>query len=363
MVRDIPGKKESADFQDMEIEETCNSEQELESSARCWRLKHFWNSHVRPFQQPQNSASEDSDEYLPGENRHERPTVNEVRKQVGMGRQPGPHIGIYGWRKRCLYLLILILLVVVIFNLALTLWVINVMEFNANGMGELRIVPEGIQLSGKAYVLDTLLASSIRSRLGQALSLETSHNLTVQTRDRLGHISSMLYVGPDKVECLAPGFKVSDPHGRTLFSADKNEVVVGADVLKVTGFGGAVFDGSVQTPLIRARPGSDLTLESATRTLQIQAPAGVTIDSRAGDITASCLSDLKLESIDGAIKLEAGSVLLPGLKTASTTQRSGGGRNQVDGSIYQLCVCGNGKLFLSAADGHCATDNEALICR
>lgn len=40
-------------------------------------------------------------------------------------------IGIYGWRKRCLYILILVLLVMVIVNLALTLWVLKVMEFSS----------------------------------------------------------------------------------------------------------------------------------------------------------------------------------------------------------------------------------------
>lgn len=40
-------------------------------------------------------------------------------------------IGIYGWRKRCLYALMLGLLIVVIINLALTLWVLKVMEFSS----------------------------------------------------------------------------------------------------------------------------------------------------------------------------------------------------------------------------------------
>jgi hypothetical protein len=39
-------------------------------------------------------------------------------------------IGIYGWRKRCLYLLILIITVITIINLALTIWVMHVMNFN-----------------------------------------------------------------------------------------------------------------------------------------------------------------------------------------------------------------------------------------
>nr|CAD7405306.1 unnamed protein product [Timema poppensis] len=40
-------------------------------------------------------------------------------------------VGIYGWRKRFLYLLILGLMVMVIVNLALTLWVLKVMEFSS----------------------------------------------------------------------------------------------------------------------------------------------------------------------------------------------------------------------------------------
>ncbi|KAL3266382.1 hypothetical protein HHI36_010559 [Cryptolaemus montrouzieri] len=40
-------------------------------------------------------------------------------------------IGIYGWRKRCLYVLILVLLIMVIVNLTLTLWVLKVMEFSS----------------------------------------------------------------------------------------------------------------------------------------------------------------------------------------------------------------------------------------
>lgn len=40
-------------------------------------------------------------------------------------------LGIYGWRKRCLYVLILGLLIMVIINLALTLWVLKVMEFSS----------------------------------------------------------------------------------------------------------------------------------------------------------------------------------------------------------------------------------------
>lgn len=42
-------------------------------------------------------------------------------------------IGIYGWRKRCIYGFILTLLIMVILNLALSFWILKVMEFSPVG--------------------------------------------------------------------------------------------------------------------------------------------------------------------------------------------------------------------------------------
>lgn len=39
-------------------------------------------------------------------------------------------IGIYGWRKRCLYLFVLLLIIILVVNLALTIWILRVMWFN-----------------------------------------------------------------------------------------------------------------------------------------------------------------------------------------------------------------------------------------
>ncbi|KAL4601524.1 zeta-sarcoglycan [Arapaima gigas] len=53
--------------------------------------------------------------------------------QPGQLQKPGAPpvypVGIYGWRKRCLYFFILLLLVTMIVNLALTIWILKVMNF------------------------------------------------------------------------------------------------------------------------------------------------------------------------------------------------------------------------------------------
>ncbi|CAL1298754.1 unnamed protein product, partial [Larinioides sclopetarius] len=73
-------------------------------------------------------------------------------------------IGIYGWRKRCLYFLVIILFSMVIINLALTIWIIRVMDFSINGMGRLRIFRDGLRLEGRSHFLHTIYAAKIQSR-------------------------------------------------------------------------------------------------------------------------------------------------------------------------------------------------------
>ena len=44
-------------------------------------------------------------------------------------------IGIYGWRKRCLYCFVLLLMITAIVNLALTVWILKVMDFSVVSSG------------------------------------------------------------------------------------------------------------------------------------------------------------------------------------------------------------------------------------
>lgn len=125
-------------------------------------------------------------------------------------------------------------------------------------MGQLKIVPGGLQLSGQALFLDLLRASTIRSRHGQPITIESSKNFSINTRDYEGRVDNQLFLGHDKLEVMAHHFKILDTHGAVLFAADRNEVIIGANALHVEGDGGIIFRESVQSPLIRAEPGKEL---------------------------------------------------------------------------------------------------------
>ncbi|XP_070169107.1 zeta-sarcoglycan isoform X2 [Polyergus mexicanus] len=280
----------------------------------------------------------------------------------------GFRLGVYGWRKRCLYSLVLTLMVIVILNLALTVWLLKVMGFSSEGIGSLKVVPGGIVLRGQATVLDALVASNLRSQQGKNLVLESWSNFTASARSHDGRLLARLTVGEDRVDCVSRGFRITDPRGGVLFSADREQVIVGAEMLRVTGEGGAVFQGSVQTPLVRGESGRGLRLESATRSLKISAPERIAIESWASEISASCLTDLKLHSGHGAIRLDAKSIYMKGLKTAMPVQQqqqhsgrsSSPHQSQRETTIYQLCACASGKLFLARPEASCQADKS--IC-
>ncbi|KAH8273459.1 hypothetical protein KR018_002033 [Drosophila ironensis] len=272
------------------------------------------------------------------------------------------YLGLIGWRKKCLYTLLLLLMLLIITNLVLTLWIIKVMEFSTEGMGQLKIVPGGIQLTGQAIIMDMLRASTIRSRPGQPLSIESSRNFTINTRDANGLIENHLFLGHDKFECLAKSFRINDTNGRSLFSVNRDEVTVGAHSLRIEGEGGAVFRESVQTPHIRAEPGRELRLESPTRQLEMTAAKDINFQSRAGGIEIVALEDVKFRALDGSLRLESSKILMPNLRTAQPPIMGTAQSRDHMHRVFQLCACSSGKLFLAAPHSICAGD-DTTVCR
>ncbi|KAK1792485.1 hypothetical protein P4O66_012422 [Electrophorus voltai] len=121
---------------------------------------------------------------------------------------PAPYpVGIYGWRKRCLYFFILLLLVTMIVNLALTVWILKVMNFTVefypclspslqwenqgldlwvlsrsrpvcavqDGMGNLRVTKEGVRLEGVSEFLLPLYVKEVKSRQVRSQQVDTFH--------------------------------------------------------------------------------------------------------------------------------------------------------------------------------------------
>ncbi|KAM7051775.1 zeta-sarcoglycan isoform 3-T6 [Acridotheres tristis] len=255
-------------------------------------------------------------------------------------------VGIYGWRKRCLYFFVLLLLVTMIVNLAMTIWILKVMNFTVDS----------------------------------PLVLQSDRNVTVNARNHMGQLTGQLTVGADAVEAQCKRFEVrASDGGKVLFSADEDEIVIGADRLKVTGTEGAVFGHSVETPHIRAEPSQDLKLESPTRSLVMEAPRGVQVNAAAGDLKATCRKELHLQSTEGEIFLNADTIRLGNLPVGSFSSSSFSSSSSPSSSaprqtIYELCACPNVQFGFpcdkfDASNGlqsnffHCKQENSAAFSR
>ncbi|KAM6251363.1 delta-sarcoglycan isoform 1-T1 [Porphyrio hochstetteri] len=276
-----------------------------------------------------------------------------------MQTSEGPQVykvGIYGWRKRCLYFFVLLLMILILVNLAMTIWILKVMNFTIDGMGNLRITEKGLKLEGDSEFLKPLYAKEIRSRPGNPLYFQSARNVTVNILNEKTKVLTRLVTGPQAVEAHSQKFEVKTLSGKLLFSADDNEVVVGAERLRVLGAEGTVFPKSIETPNVRADPFKELRLESPTRALVMEAPKGIEINAEAGSLKATCRTELRLESKDGEITLNSAKIKLPNLPQGSSS--SAGSRQK----IYELCVCPNGRLFLSQAGTSSTCQINTSVC-
>ncbi|XP_075999940.1 zeta-sarcoglycan-like isoform X1 [Genypterus blacodes] len=270
-------------------------------------------------------------------------------------------VGLYGWRKRCLYFFLLLLMVTMIVNLALTVWIIKVMNFSMDGMGNLQLKEDGIRLEGISEFLSPLYVSEIQSRRDSVLVLRSEKNVTMNARNSQGQLTGQLTVGPEAVEAQSQRLEVRSRDGdRLLFTADEEEIIMTTEKFIVTGSEGAMFGHSIETPLIQASASDDLKLESPTRTLTMEAPRGVEVSAAKGTLKVSGRKDLQLQSTEGEILLDASTIQLGslpvGVYTASTTQAA------QDQNIYEVCVCPSGKLYLSPAESSSTCQAMSNIC-
>ncbi|XP_040036827.2 zeta-sarcoglycan isoform X1 [Gasterosteus aculeatus] len=270
-------------------------------------------------------------------------------------------VGLRGWRKRCLYFFLLLLLVTMIVNMALTVWIIKVMNFSVDGMGNLELKQDGIRLKGISEFLLPLYVNEIQSRRDSLLVLRSEKNVTLNARNDRGQLTAQLSVGPEAVEAQCQRLEVrSKDGGQLLFTADEEEVTMTTKKFTVTGLEGAVFGHSVETPLIQARATEDLKLESPTRTLTMEAPRGVEVRAAKGPLKVSGRKDLQLESTEGEILLDARSIQLAGLPLGVYTEQPD--RASRRPPVYEVCVCPSGKIYLSPAESSSTCQAMSNIC-
>ncbi|CAJ0945909.1 unnamed protein product, partial [Mesorhabditis belari] len=260
-------------------------------------------------------------------------------------------VGIYGWRKRCLYVFIVILTILIVLNLAVTLWIMSVLDFSKDGMGALRIENDGIRVKGRAQFDRPVHLSHLSTARDEALLIDSFRGVNIQARNLSGQVASRLSLNSEgRATAVCERFEIFDRDNKLLFFADSDEIGLKLENLRILDDGGSVFEGAIQTAFIRPEPDTPLRLESPTRSVSIEAGQDVEMLSSAGEIHLQSLLDLSLVSKQGEIRLDSSNIYMNGMTKSL-------GRGQPHN---QLCVCTNGRLFMAAQGADCRADRN--IC-
>ncbi|EFO16242.1 hypothetical protein LOAG_12266 [Loa loa] len=256
-------------------------------------------------------------------------------------------VGVYGWRKRCLYCFICALTVAVLLNLALTVWIMSVLDISTTGMGTMRIEDDSIRVMGEAQFDLPVHFAELSTADNEALTIDSYRGVFIKARNMSGYQTAMLNMFQDgRMEAVCDRFEIYDNSRKLLFFAESNEIGLKLENLRILDDGGSVFEGAIQTALIRPESDSPLSLESPTRSLYLEAGQDIEIISAAGEIQLSSLLDITINSKQGEVRLESNSIVMSGLP-----------RSEARGSAqYQLCMCQNGLLFMAVVGADCRAD-------
>ncbi|CAB1436362.1 unnamed protein product [Pleuronectes platessa] len=124
-----------------------------------------------------------------------------------------------------------------------------------DGMGNLRITEKGLKLEGDSEFLQPLYAKEIQSKPGRPLFLQSSRNVSINILGSNNQLLTQLVTGAHGFKAQGKMFEVKSTAGKLLFSADEQEVVVGAERLRVMGLA-----ARLQQPVNSLAPGQHLHL-------------------------------------------------------------------------------------------------------
>lgn len=267
---------------------------------------------------------------------------------------------------RWFFILLISVCCIATFNMSLTLWMINALHLNNNGLGygSFILTKKGINIKGDIVFDRSLDAKLIKPFDGEkALNFNSDDfsNIVMKNNDFL---ENSLTLGNGKLEIQATNFQIrstnpalnSHNSNDILFNIEPNEITTYTQNFMFPSLGGYKIINSLESNSIRGDLFHDLRLESRTQGVNIAAEENINFDSRGGDIKIISFDNLNLKSKD-LIAFNTRRLEMKYLKKYYVSNA-----DIHNGKIsYQLCVCESGRLFVVKPDSVCKTD--AQTCR
>ncbi|XP_025016765.1 delta-sarcoglycan-like [Tetranychus urticae] len=262
-------------------------------------------------------------------------------------------IGIYGWRRRFLYGLIIIISLFVVINAALTIWIVRLLNFQLDRIGKIILTDDGIIIDGKAFARDTLTARYIKSVKDSSLRIIAPENLDLEsTGDKStdGNLVNLLSLKNGSINAWVNGMTIKTRDNKPLITVNDSALTLYSTKLRINSDYGIQFNNSIQSPLILSDPFHDLELQSKTRAVQISAATEVNLNS-GKSMNLISRKDTRFMSKSGKIILDSDKIELKNLRLGIPLKSM-----ESDPGVYQVCVCNNGRLFMALPRESCTFD-------
>ncbi|XP_077555727.1 delta-sarcoglycan-like isoform X1 [Haemaphysalis longicornis] len=258
-----------------------------------------------------------------------------------------------GWRKKMLYMLVAVTIVLTSLNASLLMWTIKVLDLSTDGPGVMSLTTGGMKVSGHGQFLDILTTKRIQNNMqAKGLLIESAGDVKLTSLNPQGRYHNSLSLGSGILESRGSHFLVRNPKDSVLFRSDPSEVVVATDNLRISTKAGFQLDGSLHAEVVRGSPSRDLKVESPTKRISVHGEEQVSMVARAGDTLVRSLQDIHLHTRKGQIVIDSGRLELKDLEVADLTVRS------TEVRVYQLCSCDDGMLFLTPSERHCRASTD-----
>ncbi|KAH7646688.1 zeta-sarcoglycan-like protein [Dermatophagoides farinae] len=328
------------------------------------------------------------------------PSVDDYHAEYLMQQE----VGIYGWRKKILYILLVINIVMVGINFALAFWIVSVLGFSTNGIGPVDFgsldnnQPDNdqiIRIHGSAVFEKLLFARHLKSWPNDEFRMTTKNGDIIfrsLSNDSSQINGTRLIISNDKIQLFTNHFEVYDRKNSLMFALDSSsdessnlsrpsrslinnqsetslqQITIRTNAIKfLNDINNLNLQLSLQTPSVINTINDELRLYSPQSRLLLRGPKSIHLESKLGDISLVTYDNLQLQSNVGRITLDSRAIYLRKLwttspttlddnKTLNTTEN-----NLFDESllfpkpiVYQVCVCSkSGRLFLTQADKPC----------
>jgi len=251
------------------------------------------------------------------------------------------HIGIFGWRKRCLYLMILFVLMMAMLNMTLIVWIMRTQDFGMNGLGKLYITTNGIIVEEVSEFLASLQAKQVQS--GRPLHITSRNNVSLTSFDQYNNIVGQVILAANHVILKNKELRIEDHKGRTLLHANDRMVSLDIPNIEVSVPEGVKVPRHMKVSGIR-NDDKDLSLQSQHMKVKVKAREKLFISSHGADVMLQSLNDVTLKSKKGKIDLDAGRIRVLNMQQSTIVDDH---LSDVYQGVKEVCVCPDGSLFLA----------------